>query len=61
MKLLVLGATGACGKHDVQKALAIGHEVTVFVRNPSKLPHELGSQVKVSTFSSAAHVPLLTR
>jgi putative NADH-flavin reductase len=37
MKLLVLGATGATGLQIVAQALAQGHEVTAFVRNPAKL------------------------
>jgi uncharacterized protein YbjT (DUF2867 family) len=59
MKLLVFGATGACGKHVVQKALAEGHEVTVFVRNPSKLPDGLGSQVKVFASSQCSTRPIV--
>ena len=38
MKLFVLGATGPTGLQIVQQALAQGHEVTVFVRDPAKLP-----------------------
>ncbi len=37
MKILILGATGATGKHLVEQALAKGHEVTALVRDPSKL------------------------
>ncbi|MGY4691404.1 NAD(P)-dependent oxidoreductase [Salibacterium sp. K-3] len=37
MKLLVFGATGRTGRIFVQKALAEGHEITVYVRDPSKL------------------------
>lgn len=37
MKLLVLGATGATGLQIVEQALAQGHQVTAFVRNPAKL------------------------
>ena len=33
MKLLILGATGATGRHLVDQALAAGHEVTVLVRD----------------------------
>lgn len=32
MKLLVLGASGACGRHVVRQALKRGHEVTSIVR-----------------------------
>jgi putative NADH-flavin reductase len=37
-KILVLGATGGTGQQLVRQALAHGHEVTVFVRNPRRLP-----------------------
>ncbi|HKH09751.1 MAG TPA: NAD(P)H-binding protein [Rubrobacter sp.] len=35
MKVLVFGATGSVGRHIVEQALARGHEVTAFVRDPS--------------------------
>jgi putative NADH-flavin reductase len=38
MRVLVLGATGATGRHLVEQALAQGHHVTALVRNPAKLP-----------------------
>ena len=37
MRLLVIGATGGTGRELVQQALAQGHQVTAFVRNPAKL------------------------
>src|SRR5271169_4035639 len=37
MKVVILGSTGSIGRHLVPQALALGHEVTVLVRNPSKL------------------------
>ena len=37
MKLLILGATGPTGQKLVTNALEKGHEVTAFVRTPSKL------------------------
>jgi len=37
MRLTVFGATGASGQLLVNKALAAGHEVTAFARNPRKL------------------------
>ena len=36
MKLIVFGATGGTGQHLVKQALAQGHTVTAFVRNPAK-------------------------
>ncbi len=38
MKVALFGATGRTGRHLVEQALAHGHEVTAFVRNPSSLP-----------------------
>jgi putative NADH-flavin reductase len=37
MKILVLGATGATGRHLVEQALDQGHRVTAIARNPDKL------------------------
>ena len=37
MNILIFGASGATGHELVQKALAQGHIVTAFVRNPAKL------------------------
>ncbi|NBD16823.1 MAG: NAD(P)H-binding protein [Cyanobacteria bacterium] len=37
MKLVIFGATGTVGRQVVQQALAQGHTVTAFARNPAKL------------------------
>jgi len=37
LKLLIFGATGGTGRHLVTQALAQGHHVTAFARNPSRL------------------------
>jgi putative NADH-flavin reductase len=37
-RLLVLGATGGTGQQIVAQALDHGHEVSVFIRDPTKLP-----------------------
>jgi putative NADH-flavin reductase len=37
VKLFVIGATGGTGKNVVEHALAKGHDVVAFVRNPSAL------------------------
>jgi uncharacterized protein YbjT (DUF2867 family) len=37
MKLLVFGATGGTGRQVIEQALAQGHHITAFVRNPAKL------------------------
>jgi hypothetical protein len=35
MKIVVFGATGPTGRHVVQRALELGHEVTAFARTPA--------------------------
>lgn len=37
MKLLIFGASGGTGRELVEQAIAAGHEVTAFVRNPAAL------------------------
>ena len=37
MKLTIFGATGRTGRYLVEQALAAGHEVTAFLRDPAKL------------------------
>lgn len=37
MRVLVFGATGSVGRRVVEQGLARGHEVTAFVRDPSKI------------------------
>lgn len=37
MKLIIFGATGQTGQELVKQAIAHGHTVTAFVRNPDKL------------------------
>ena len=37
MRLVVFGASSPTGQHVVEQALQAGHEVTAFVRDPSKL------------------------
>lgn len=37
MRIAVFGATGRTGLHLVEQALAAGHQVTVLVRDPSKV------------------------
>src|SRR6185295_4784376 len=46
--ILVLGATGATGRLVVARALEIGHDVTVLVRDPRRLGGEPG-RVRVLT------------
>jgi putative NADH-flavin reductase len=37
VRLLILGATGATGRNLLDQALAAGHDVTAFARDPSRL------------------------
>ena len=37
MRLIIFGATGATGQQLVQQALAQGHQVRAFVRDPAKV------------------------
>ena len=40
-RVIILGATGTLGRHVLRQAVAAGHDVTVFVRTPSKLPPDV--------------------
>ena len=57
MRVIVLGATGSLGHHVLSQALAAGHEVTAFVRTPSKLPPGVQGRVSVQTGDLTAGVP----
>jgi putative NADH-flavin reductase len=46
-RLLILGATGSLGRHVLEQAVAAGHQVSVLVRNPARLPEETRSLVAV--------------
>jgi putative NADH-flavin reductase len=37
MRLMIFGPTGGTGRRLVERAIAEGHEVTAFVRNPSRM------------------------
>jgi saccharopine dehydrogenase-like NADP-dependent oxidoreductase len=47
MNVTVFGATGAIGSLTVDELLANGHTVTVYARNPSKIPAGWGDRVAV--------------
>jgi putative NADH-flavin reductase len=49
MRLLILGATGRLGEHVLTNALATRHEVSVIVRDPTKLPASALERVTVHT------------
>ena len=55
-RVLILGATGSLGRHVLRQALAAGHDVTVFVRTPSKLAAEVLDRVSVPTGDLSAPV-----
>ena len=57
-RLIVLGASGSLGRHVLLQALAAGHEVTAFVRDPSKLPPEAQGRVSVHRGDLMAQVPV---
>jgi len=46
-RLIVFGATGSLGSNVLRLALAEGHEVTAFVRTPSKLARSAGAGISV--------------
>lgn len=49
MKLLILGATGGTGRSALKEARALGHNVTVFVRDPNKLSGDEQHGVRIVT------------
>ena len=61
MKIIVFGATGGTGKLIVSQALAKGHTVTAFVRDPAGLPSDphlrviQGDAMDFATVVSAVH------
>ena len=46
-RLIIVGATGSLGRHVLHQGLAAGHQVTVLVRTPSRLPVEAHTRVSV--------------
>lgn len=47
MKIALFGATGALGQECLSQALDAGHEVSVLVRTPSKLPESARPRIRV--------------
>lgn len=47
MKIALIGATGRTGAHLLTTALDHGHDVTVLIRDPAKLPAEARERVRV--------------
>ena len=57
MRLIILGATGSLGTHVLRHALGAGHDVSVFVRDPSRLPAEARQRVVVHTGDLSLALP----
>jgi putative NADH-flavin reductase len=47
MKVTVFGATGSLGQECLEQCLQAGHDVTVLVRSPDKLPGTLRNRITV--------------
>jgi putative NADH-flavin reductase len=56
-RLIIFGATGSLGRHVLRQALAAGHQVTVLVRTPARLPPEAGPRVTTHTGDLNALAP----
>jgi putative NADH-flavin reductase len=59
MKLLILGATGGTGRSALKEARALGHDVTVFVRDRSKLSAEEQAGTRLVTGTLPQDEPAL--
>jgi putative NADH-flavin reductase len=59
LNIVVFGATGATGQQVVTQALAQGHTVTVFVRNP-KAPSIADARLRVVTGDTTRDEPQVT-
>jgi putative NADH-flavin reductase len=61
MRVIIFGATGGIGKWALKHALEKGHEVTAYVRNPSKktIEHEHLTVIKGEISDSAAMMEAL--
>ena len=57
MRLIILGATGSLGAHVLRHALDAGHDVSVLVRDPSRLPAEARQRVVVHTCDLSLALP----
>lgn len=56
MNLVVFGASGGTGRELIRQALAQGHHVTAFVRNPRSFPAQEGLRVVVGDATDAQPV-----
>lgn len=55
MNLAVFGATGRTGVPLVERALARGHEVVAFARDPAALPASLREQERLAVVEGDAY------
>lgn len=46
--ILLIGGTGLCGRVFVEAALEGGHTLTLYVRNPAKVPAEVTQNDRVA-------------
>ena len=53
MKLTIIAATGGVGRQLLTQALDAGHDLTVVVRNPAKLPPSVMAGTSVRVVSAA--------
>jgi uncharacterized protein YbjT (DUF2867 family) len=58
-KILILGATGPLGLLTVKEALLRNFEITVYVRNPEKLPAEMKENKSITVRFAANMLSLL--
>ena len=47
MKIFISGATGFIGRHLILRLLRDGHEITAWVRNPTRASLSLGDEIKI--------------
>ena len=57
MRLIILGATGSLGGHVVRLALGAGCDVSVLVRDPSRLPAQARERVAIHTGDLGVALP----
>lgn len=56
-RVLILGATGKLGRQVVRQAVAAGHDVSVVVRDPSRLPAGVRHNVAIDIRDVSEQIP----